>query len=216
MSEIKACPFQPCEGPTFAMGNCLGNYWCSCTKCHARSPVQKSPAAAIAAWNGLCERLAKVAELEALVKRAYPHYPEPSGLCSCHQHGGPVECEVCWPNLPKRIEAHVSVKAELEAGAAAIKAEYIRLKECADGRMRSCGQDGFQIQLEHDASLLRPFAESTAGADLLKRLAAADKLAEVAYKSGVLVSTGELEAALAAYREADVSVYDMLDPKGNQ
>ena len=81
-----------------------------------------------------------------------------------------------------------------------------------------CGGEAFVFgrELEYSAACTKchvraPVKETIDDAiaawnGLCERLAAADKLAEVAYKSGVLVSTGELEAALAAYRAASKGV----------
>ena len=52
---------------------------------------------------------AEMTDLETLVHRAYPGWPnKSSGICSRHQKPGPADCEICWPNLNKLIDEHIN------------------------------------------------------------------------------------------------------------
>jgi hypothetical protein len=51
-------------------------------------------------------------ELEVLVKRNYPDYPElkPTGLCSKHHRDIDVNCSICFPSWYELTKAHCDLK----------------------------------------------------------------------------------------------------------
>ena len=179
MSEIAACPW--CGGECKSAWEHPFYVRCLNQKCQAEGPLAETESAAIAAHNSLSERLEKVAELEAAIRR----HRDQRGDDRCWMDDSWLYAILPEGYSPPAIDSAV----ELE--------NCKRFIECR--RNPATTYVSPQRRIDELEAVLRDCSVD-------KRLAAADKLAVVAYKSGVLVSTGELEAALAAYRAASKGV----------